>query len=221
MGIPVMIMGESGTGKTCSLRDFNPDEVLLIQAVNKPLPFKNKFKPWDSVAKKGSIFVTDKSNKICKIIASAPSYGKKIIVIDDYQYTMANEFMRRVLDKETGNAAFAKFNEIARWAWDIVMAAQSAPADIRVYFLTHCVTNDMGETRTKTIGKMLDEKITLEGLFTIVMRSMKTQDGYKFSTQNSGTDTVKTPMGLFDSDLIDNNLADIDRAITQYYEIGA
>jgi hypothetical protein len=95
MGIPVMILGESGSGKTASLRNFNPDDIIVIQAVNKPLPFPNKFKRWDSETKTGSLFVTDSSTRICQAIETFPKYGKKIIIVDDYQYTMANEYMRR------------------------------------------------------------------------------------------------------------------------------
>lgn len=219
MGIPVMILGESGSGKTASLRNLNPEEVILIQAVGKPLPFQNTFKPWDSTAKTGSLIVTDNSAIICRAIATFPDYGKKIIVIDDYQYTMANEFMRRVLDKETGNAAFAKYNEIARSAWDIAMAAQATPSDVRVYILSHTQTDDQGRTKIKTIGKLLDEKITLEGLFTIVMRAMRVDNRYVFTTQNSGYDTVKTPMEMFESDLIENDLSLVDKSIKQYYGI--
>jgi len=215
MGIPVMILGESGSGKTASLRNLNPDDVILIQAVKKPLPFRNAFKPWDSASKQGSVVVTDSSANICKAIKAFPGYGKKIIIIDDYQYTMANEYMRRAT--ETG---FAKFTEIARHAWDIAMCAQEAPDDVRIYLLSHTNSDDQGRIKAKTIGKMLDEKITLEGLFTIVMRAMRLDGKYLFSTQNNGNDTVKTPMGLFQDETIDNDLSVIDQEIKTYYNIG-
>jgi len=163
MGIPVFILGESGSGKTTSLRKFNPDDVILIQAINKPLPFRNTFKPWDRKTLTGSIIVSDDSKTICNAINYFPNVGKKIIIIDDYQYTMANEYMRRAT--ETG---FTKFTEIAKHAWDIAMAAQSAPDDARIYLLSHTNIDEQGRTKAKTIGKLLDEKITLEGLFTIV-----------------------------------------------------
>lgn len=220
MGIPALILGESGSGKTASLRNLDPNDVLLIQAVGKPLPFKNNFLPWDAETKTGSIIVSDKSDFICKVIGSAPGYGKKIIIIDDYQYTMANEFMRRVLDKESGNAAFAKYNEIARYAWDIAMAALNAPPDVRIYLLSHTQTDDMGRVKIKTIGKLLDEKITLEGLFTIVMRTMRVDGEYIFTTQTNGMDTVKTPMGMFETERFENDLNKVDQLIKQYYAIG-
>jgi hypothetical protein len=220
MGIPVMILGESGSGKTASLRNLNPDDCILIQAVKKPLPFKSDFLPWDSQAKTGSIIATDKSAMICRVISGAHNHGKSIIIIDDYQYTMANEFMRRVLDKESGNAAFAKYNEIAKQAWDIAMAAINTPDNVRVYILSHTQTDDSGNTKVKTIGKLLDDKITLEGMFTIVMRSMRLTGEYKFSTQTNGMDTVKTPMDLFSDELIDSDLNYVDQQIQQYYNLG-
>lgn len=219
MGIPVFILGESGSGKSTSLRNLNPDQTIVLQAVKKPLPFRHNWKPWDSTSKTGSIAVTDNSARICAGIRSFPECGKKVIVIDDFQYTMANEFMRRVMDKETGNAAFAKYNEIAKNAWDIVMAAQNAPDDVIVYFLSHTQTDERGITKCKTIGKLLDEKITLEGLFSIVMRSVKRDGSHFFSTTNDGYDTVKTPMGMFDSELIDNDLNHVTQTIKSYYGV--
>lgn len=216
MGTPVFILGESGSGKSASLRNLNPEETIVIQAVKKRLPFKNEWKPWDPQTKTGSIAVTDNSARICIGLKSFPEHGKKIIVIDDFQYTMANEFMRRVLDKESGNAAFAKYNEIAKNAWDIIMAAQNAPDDVIIYFLSHIQTDDRGNVKCKTIGKLLDEKITLEGLFTIVMKAIKRDGNHYFTTKNDGYDTVKTPMGMFDSELIDNDLNEVTKAIQSY-----
>lgn len=144
---------------------------------------------------------------------------KPIIVIDDFQYILANEFMRRVTDKEVGNQAFAKYNEIARSAWDILMAASSLPDYKRVYILAHTQTDDFGKTKMKTIGKLLDEKITPEGLLTIVMRSQVINEQYVFSTRNNGSDTVKTPLDMFDDAHIPNDLNAVDKAIQEYYEL--
>lgn len=214
MGIPVFILGESGTGKSTSLRNLDPANCILIQAVKKPLPFKSEWKYWDNSKKSGSIVVTDNSNDICRAISFFPSVGKKTIIIDDYQYTMANEFMRRSQEK-----GYDKFTEMAKGAWDIVMAAQAAPDDVIVYILSHTQTDERGMTRCKTIGKLLDEKITLEGLFTIVMRTSKRDGKYYFTTQNDGFDTVKTPMGMFDSEAIDNDLNYVTQTIKSYYGV--
>jgi hypothetical protein len=120
---------------------------------------------------------------------------------------------------EVGNAAFAKYNEIARHAWDVLMAANSLPDHKRVYVLSHTNTDEFGKVKIKTIGKLLDEKIVLEGLVSIVLRTMKINDQYLFATQNSGSDTVKSPIGLFESEQIENDLLAVDKAITEYYGI--
>lgn len=217
MSIACMIIGESGTGKSTSLRNLDPNNTLLIQAVKKPLPFRST--NWKPVVKGqgGSVYVTDNS---AHIVAAMQRTDKEIIVIDDFQYCLANEFMRRVTDNEQGNSAFAKYNEIARHAWDILMAASSLPDHKRVYILSHTSTDDFGKTKIKTIGKLLDEKIVMEGLVTIVLRTGVTNGEYTFSTKNNGQDTVKTPMQMFDDDQIPNDLAFVDKSIVEYYGIG-
>lgn len=208
MSIATLILGQSGTGKSTSLRNLNPAEVLLIQAIKKPLPFRAK--DWQPLTKDGgNVFVTDSSAKICQIIEKTQ---KKIIVIDDFQYIMANEFMRR-----TAERGFDKFTDIGKAAWDIFNAASAAADGKRIYILSHTEQSESGVTKLKTIGKMLDEKITLEGMVTICLRTSVTNGVYEFSTQNNGSDTVKSPIGLFESERIDNDLAAVDAAIVEYY----
>lgn len=218
MSIATMILGQSGTGKSTSLRNMQPEQTLLIQAVKKPLPFRAK--EWAYYDKettpKGNIFITDNSAQIIKIMQATQRH---IIIIDDFQYILANEFMRRVLDKETGNAAFAKYNEIARNAWDILMAASNLEGNKRVYILGHTQEDDNGKIKAKTIGKLLDEKITVEGLVTLVLRTHVINGAYIFSTKNNGVDTVKTPLGMFEDEHIENDLLAVDKAITEYYDI--
>lgn len=215
MAIACMVIGESGTGKSTSLRNLDPEHTLLIQSVKKPLPFRSS--EWKPATKDGgSVYVTDDSANMVKAMQRT---RKEIIVIDDFQYLLANEFMRRVTDVVTGNAAFAKYNEIARHAWDVLMAASSLPDNKRVYILSHTSTDDFGKTKIKTIGKLLDEKIVMEGLVTIVLKTIVQNGNYLFSTKNSGNDTVKSPIGLFDDELIDNDLAAVDAAIFNYYQL--
>lgn len=216
MSIATLILGESGTGKSTSLRNLNPEDVLLIQAVRKPLPFRST--GWKPVIKGegGSVYSTDESSHI---VAAMRRTTKPIIIIDDFQYVLANEFMRRVTDVESGNAAFAKYNEIARHAWDVLMQASTLEDHKRVYILSHTSTDDFGKTKIKTIGKLLDEKIVLEGLVTIVLRTVVANGKYLFSTKNSGADTVKSPIDLFADDQIENDLKQVDSAICAYYNI--
>jgi hypothetical protein len=192
------------------LRNLNPQEVLLIQPVKKPLPFRAK--EWKVFTKAGgTIFQNDLSAKICEALTRTQ---RKIIIIDDFQYVMCNEFMRRSHEK-----SYDKFNDIARNAWDIITTAANLPGDFRVYFLSHIDTNDFGKEKAKTIGKMLDDKITIEGLFSIVLKTAVRDGEYFFTTKNSGNDTVKSPIDLFDKDLIDNDLAVIDNQIVDFYEL--
>lgn len=209
MSIATMVLGESGTGKSTSMRNLNPAETLLIQTVKKPLPFRGK--NWKPIADGGNVLVTDDCNRI---IAAMQKTRRKIIVIDDYQYMIANEFMRR-----TGERGYDKFTEMALHAWQVAKLASELPDDVRVYILSHTDTKDDGTIKAKTIGKLLDEKITLEGLFSIVLRTGKNDGGYFFRTKNNGSDTVKTPIDLFESDAIDNDLSQVDAAICAYYEL--
>lgn len=217
MSISTMILGESGTGKSASLRSLDPAKTLLIQSVKKPLPFRSYgWRPVSKDAPGGSVFVTDDA---LKIVAAMKRTAKEIIIVDDFQYILANEFMRRVTDQEKGNAAFQKYNEIARSAWDVLMCAASLDEWKRVYILSHTTTDELGATKIKTIGKLLDEKIVLEGMVTIVLRTAVRDGKYLFSTKNSGNDTTKSPMGMFDDPHIDNDLMAVDKAICEYYEI--
>lgn len=205
-----MILGESGTGKTSSLRHLDPSNTLLIQTISKPLPFRaSAWKPANQQNPQGSILVTDKANIICKAMHRTQ---KDVIVLDDFQYVMANEFMRR-----SDERGFDKFTDIGRHAWDILNTASQLAAYKRVYILAHTQTDDTGKVKAKTIGKLLDEKITIEGMFSIVLRTAVVNGQYLFCTQNSGSDTTKSPIGLFDDFHIENDLAAVDAAIFGYY----
>ena len=209
MSIATMVLGQSGTGKSASLRNMNPAETLLIQVVPKPLPFRSK--EWKSVKDGGNIIVANNSAAICQAMQKTT---RPIIVIDDVQYLLATEFMERA--HEIG---YTKFTEMARHYYDVLVTATNLPADKRVYLLSHTDTTESGQIKAKTIGKLLDEKITVEGLVTIVLRTHVINGQYVFSTRNNGSDSVKTPMGLFDDEHIDNDLAAVDKAVTEYYEL--
>ena len=201
MAIIVMVYGQSGTGKSTSLRNFKPEDVCIVNVSGKPLPFKNKHKT----------FNTDDYMAIDAAIKKAPA---KSIVIDDATYLMTGEYMRTA--KVTG---YQKFTDMALNYYTLVKAAAALPSDKIVYFMGHSDTDANGNEKFKTIGKMRDEKVTLEGMFTIVLKTVVTDGKYQFSTRNSGQDTVKTPLGMFNDVLIDNDLAMVDKTIREYYGI--
>lgn len=202
MGIPVMILGQSGSGKSFSMRNFKKGELGIINVASKPLPFRSEIKPFNS----------DNYMLIEEVLKKATA---KSIAIDDCQYLMANEFMRNA--KITG---YQKFTDIALNFWSLIqMVIKELAEDTVVYFMGHTETDANGGIKFKTIGKMLDEKITIEGMFTIVLRTQVTDGKYTFRTQSDGTDTVKSPPDLFDALEIGNDLKYVDDKIREYYNI--
>jgi hypothetical protein len=209
MSIATMVLGQSGTGKSTSLRNMKPIDTLLIQVIPKPLPFRSK--EWKPVKEHGNIIVANQSADICQMMKRTT---RPIIVVDDLQYLLATEFMERAHEK-----GYDKFTEMARHYYDVLTCATTLPPEKRVYLLSHTDTSDTGQTKAKTIGKLLDEKITVEGLVTIVLRTHVINGQYVFSTRNSGSDTVKTPLGLFEDEHIPHDLMAVDQAISDYYDL--
>ena len=205
MGQKVLILGDSGTGKSTSLRNFKPEEVLVINSANKPLPFKNHLE----------VKRTSFEKLTNDVLTAMRSTKKKVIVIDDAQYIMSFQYMRRI--KENG---WDKWNDIQGDFFNIIKEVDDLPDDVVVYFLSHLSRDDEGHEKVKTMGKMLDEKITIEGLFTVVLKTTVKDGQYYFLTQNSGLDTVKSPLGMFPTYAIDNDLKYVDEKIRNYYEIG-
>lgn len=202
MGIAVMLMGESGSGKSASMRNFTAKEIGVINVSGKPLPFRSDIKT----------FKSDDYMQIDQVLRKATS---KSIIIDDAQYLMSYEFMRR--SDETG---FQKFTDIGKNFWSLVqLVIRELPEDVIVYFMCHTERDQDGNEKAKTIGKLLDEKITVEGMFTIVLKTKVTDGQYKFRTQTSGKDTVKSPIGMFDEQEIENDLKFVDTKIREYYSI--
>lgn len=206
MAQKVLIMGESGTGKTASLRNCDPELTAIVNPVSKPLPFRGKFDTLDGK--------TD-GNEIIEFIKKEVTKGKKIIVVDDFQYILSIPYMNRI--KEAG---WDKWNDFGANYFGIIDVCDELPKDVIVYYLTHSETLEDGVTTVKLIGKLLREKITIEGLFTTVLRTQVADGKYYFLTQNSGKDTVKSPMGMFNTYAIDNDLNYVDDKIRNYYEIG-
>lgn len=194
-----MILGASGSGKSAAMRHLDPSCVGVFNIASKPLPFRQKL---PSINKPGYDTIKE----------GIRAWDKKLYVIDDSQYLMAFEFFDRA--KETG---YNKFTDIALHFRDLVKyVVESTPEDVIVYFLHHTETDGDGILKAKTIGKMLDEKLTLEGLFSIVLLCKTTKDRHFFQTQSEGISTAKSPMEMFPPEL-DNDLALVDRTIRDYY----
>lgn len=201
MGIPVLVMGESGSGKSTSLRNFSPNEIGIFNVASKPLPFRKKL-PVINGATYGTINAgLNRANKL-------------IYVVEDAQYLMSFEQMDRA--KETG---YQKFTEMALNFSGLVRNIQKLPDDVIVYFLMHTETTDSGKIKAKTVGKMIDSQITLEGLFTIALLCGTDGKDHWFDTQSDGFTTAKSPMEMFDTMRIPNDLKAVDTTIREYYEL--
>lgn len=201
MAVLAMLYGQSGTGKSTSLRNFAREDVAVVNVSGKPMPFRNKLQ----------IFNSSDYGKIIEAISHASA---KSIIIDDATYLMVDAFMRNA--KQTG---YQKYTDMAFDFNNLIEFARSLPDDKIVYFIGHSDQMDDGREHFKTIGKMLDNYVTLEGKFTIVMKSVVKDGQYYFSTHNNGQDTVKTPMGMFEDDLIFNDLKMVDDTIREYWNM--
>ena len=208
MATPVLIIGKSGAGKSTSLRNCaGNDDWNLIRVLDKPLPFKGKINGWP----------TDNYLDVMKCLAASKAHN---IVIDDAGYLITNSFMRGHSNIGSGNAQFQFYNQMADNFWNLIMfIINKLPPDKIVYVMMHEQQDDFGNIRTKTIGKLLDEKVTIEGMFTIVLRAVKDSQGYAFITQSEDMAVSKSPMGMFESERIDNDMKLVEEAIRSYYEI--
>lgn len=211
MSVAVMILGESGSGKSTSLRNFDPSKTLLIQCIKKPLPFKAKGWAIRSKENGGNVFQSYDPAAIEKAMRAS---SHEIVVIDDYQAVMVNELMSRSAER-----GYDKFTDIGKSAWNIFNAAGALAEHRRVYILAHTNTDEFGNVRMKTVGRLVDQHLVPEGYFTIVLRTEVVNGVYQFSTQTNGKDCCKSPMGMFEERLIDNDLAAVDRSICEFYEI--
>jgi len=219
------IVGESGTGKSTAVRTLEPKETAIISCIGKPLPIKGWKKNYTQFkGEEGNFFSSDRAMEIIKCITHISEKREDIrnIVIDDWQYTMSNEYMRRSTEK-----GFEKFTEIGKNAWAILNKSKSLREDIKVFILTHSDTQpgEFGGSpviKIKTIGKLLDDKINPSGLFSVLLYTNvnKKENGdieYRFVTNNNGHYPAKSPMGMFKSLYIPNDLGAVSKAIDEYY----
>lgn len=207
MGIPVLIIGKSGTGKSRSMKNCVGKDFGLIRVLNKPLPFRGSLQ--------GNV-----SNDYIKIktAVKSPQWPKSII-IDDAGYLITGQFMDGHNTTGKGNAVFGLYNQLADDFYRLVKCiADESPNDRIVYVIMHEDTNDFGDIKPKTIGKLLDEKVCLEGMFTIVLRAVKGEK-YVFVTQSRDGAVSKAPDDMFPEIEIDNDLLMVDNTIREYYGI--
>lgn len=212
-----LIIGESGTGKSTSIRNLNPSETFIINVLNKPLPFKgykSSYTKISSDAKTGNYYSSDDYQRIEQLIrkVNAERLEIKTLIIDDFQYLMANEFMRRALER-----GYDKFSEIAKNAHSLLKLLPTLRDDLDVFILTHSESNEHGKMKIKTIGKMLDEKITIEGMYAMVLQTELTDGDYHFITQGDARHIAKSPMGMFNTRNIPNDLAFVKQQMSSYY----
>lgn len=210
MGVAVAVMGASGSGKSTSLRNYKPkDGIVIFEVASKTLPFR-------SVDLKPYIINTSDYDRIKDtIVKSIDKRNIKTFVIDDSQYLMA--FANFDKAKEKG---YDKYVNMAYDFEQLLTFIRKLPDDVIVFLLHHSETNDMGYSKLKTLGKMLDNQLTVDGLFTILLQATRKDKRYVFQTQDDdGMSSVKTPLGMFEEEYIDNDLKAVEDTIREYYDI--
>ena len=207
MATPVLIIGKSGSGKSTSMRNcIDNEDWNLIRVLNKPLPFKGKINGW----------FTDEYQTVMKCLAQSKA---KNIVLDDAGYLITNMFMSKHSSAGAGNGVFTLYNQIGDHFWNLIQYIVKLPEDKIVYVIMHEDINDFGQIKPKTIGKLLDEKVCIEGMFTIVLRCIEESGKHLFVTQSADGAVSKSPIGMFEDLTIDNDFLIVEKAIREYYEI--
>lgn len=199
MAIGVLVLGESGTGKSYSMKNFSEEEAKVLSVEKPILPFRKKME---------IVKTADED----AIIREMKNTKKKVIIVDDFQYILGVPMMRRSLEK-----GWDKFNEIQYDYFKVLDTVKELPDDTIVYFMSHIERLPDGNQKIKTIGNALDKYITIEGLFMIVLYTQVVDGEHYFITQNTGTNTGKSPEGMFPSFSIANDLKYVDDKIRNYY----
>ena len=225
MAQSVLVIADSGTGKSTSIRTLDPKETFIINIANKPLPFKGWKKNYTNISKenpKGNMTSASTAPGIIKAMQHVNDKMPHIntLVIDDWQYMSSFEYFDRANEK-----GYDKFTQIAANLAQVAKMPKDMREDLTIFFLTHSEDstdiNGHRKVKAKTIGKMIDNTLTLEGLFSIVLfgHVKKDEDGqlhYGFDTVNNGENTCKSPMGMFEDSFIDNDLQLVKDCIAEY-----
>ena len=208
MGMPVLIYGKSGSGKSRSIKNFAEDEIFLVNVERKYLPFRKNFK---------YVYESDISEKIQNGLKKMPT---KTAVIDDAGYILTNIFMRGNSRKKTGGDVFELYNKIGYDFWSLFeFIKKELPKDVIVYIIMHDETDDFGNTKLKMLGKLLEQKVCVEGMVTICLRCVTDEKGHHFITNSDGSDITKSPEEMFSDKVIDIDLKYVDTIIREYYGI--
>lgn len=212
----VLILGESGTGKSTSLRELNPAETFIINVVNKPLPFRGsklKYTRFSSETNAGNSYATDSPVTIRKLIGYINNNMPhiKTLIIDDFGYTISNAFMRKATQK-----GYEKFSELGADTFQILDCIADLREDLCAVVIMHTDIDTNGKYKPRTIGKMIDQYICIEGKFTIVLHALVNDGNYQFLTNNDGQHMAKSPLGMFSEQYIDNDLNYVLQQITDY-----
>ena len=210
-GMGVLLMGASGSGKSTSLRNLPAEETAIINITNKPMPFRNKDNKKIVCLKD---FNADSYDELYKqIIKAIQGTKKRIVVVDDSSYMMSFENFEKATNK-----GYDKFTTMAKNYYDLIKSAISCDGEKIVYIITHEEIDDVNQLyRPKTIGKMLSNQLVIEGLFSIVLRSLYKNGEYIFQTQNDGTSVCKSPIDMFEQKEMPNDLYEVDKLIREYY----
>lgn len=216
MSNTVLVIGQSGSGKSTSLRTLDPKTTFIINVLDKPLPFRAFKKNYNKEER--NYYTTHDWANVVKCIERVNAERPDIttLVIDDWQYILSYEFIKRATEK-----GFEKFSELAHHGWATMNTCTTGTrASLTTFILAHSDVDVVGRAKLKTIGKMLDEKITLEGLFTTVLHSRIVDGQYVFQTQDDGDFLAKSPMGMFEEFLIPNDLLAVKEAVESYFTDG-
>lgn len=222
MAEKIFVLGNSGTGKSTSLRNLNPEDTFILQCVNKKLPFKGWRSKYTKISKdnpNGNLSLSKNYDNLRKQLIYIHNKRKdiKVVIIDDSHYLMTGDFMNRITEKVSKGGGFEKYNQIAYNFYNLLELVENMRDDIIVFFIAHTQTNDDGTRSFKTVGKLLDNTIVLEGLATIILESKIREKKYVFQTNKiDGTEPCKAPLEMFEDIYIDNDLKEVINRIREY-----
>lgn len=216
-----LVLGDTGNGKSHSTKTLPPKETFYVNVANKELPYRGSQKLYTKLtSKSGNMLVSDDYALINKALEYINNIAKSIkyFIVDDSQYLIINEFMRKHSTQGKGNSVFDLYNKMADNFWGLINTAKDCRDDLQIFFLHHTEMGEDGKIKAKTIGKLLDEKVNIPGMFNVVFYAVREGKNNYFYTQNDGTNPAKTPDGMFEDEKIPNDLMYVASKILPYYK---